>query len=141
MDIQNIIKYIENLNNDYNELKKKIIIIQNNNDELTNKNIELQNEINIIKIENVELKDNFSNLSKVSIINSINNQLEEQKILNNILEKKLIKANNIINEKKTGIKNIQYKKNNYLLDTKTNKIYDYQNIHVANLINEKFKFL
>ena len=165
MDIHNIIKFIEDLNNQNNELKNKIISIEK---------------------ENKELKDNLSNLTKVSFIGSIDKQLKEKQLQYEILEKKLLKANKlienfnneqtkieetneksketneksketkieetneesnkpdepIIEDRKQYYETIQYKKKEYLLDPDTNKIYNIDdNVYIANLVNNKLRFL
>jgi predicted RNase H-like nuclease (RuvC/YqgF family) len=146
MDIHNIIKFIEDLNNQNNELKNKIISIEK---------------------ENKELKDNLSNLTKVSFIGSIDKQLKEKQLQYEILEKKLVKANKlienfnleqhkteenkleetngtepVIEDRQIHYETIQYKKKEYLLDPDTNKIYNIDdNVHIANLVNNKLRFL
>jgi hypothetical protein len=65
--------------------------------ELNDKNIQLQEENDILQKENEQLKNNLDSLTKVSYLSNINKQLQEKVNQNELLTKQLEKANIIIN--------------------------------------------
>ena len=65
--------------------------------ELNDKNIELQEKYNNLEKENKQLQDNLDSLTKVSYLNNINKQLQDKITQNELLSKQLEKAYIIIN--------------------------------------------
>jgi hypothetical protein len=154
MNTQNIISYIQNLDNENIELKKKIennetinnelqeslnnftkvSIINNLNKQLQDKNnqiIMLEKQISKLNIHNEELKrKNDELIQKNETISSINDNLSSPTKESSSPTKELINDNsqnkNVSNKKKSKKKyqQVKYKKNVYLLDDETNELYD-----------------
>jgi len=150
----NILSDLNNLNlnniffdliNENNELK----VI---NEKLTHENNNLKNINENITNENIKLNDEISNFNKVSVLQSINKQLNDKMSYITILEKQLanykskvsnnikpninnivlepdsVNINNIILEEiEENYELIKYKNNNYYKELKTNLIYDIKN--------------
>ncbi len=129
MNLENIIDYLKNIENQNIDLKKKIIEIEN---------------------INLKLNDDLINLSKVSLISNMDKQLKDKMAYTVIIERQLLKANNLNNELQLIINdNNKYEKLvvkdiNYLIDS-DNNIYDILNGKankiVAKMKNNKVKFI
>ena len=154
----NLKKNNDELNYKNNEYRKELEILKKNNDELNYKNN--------------EYKEELENLIKVSIITNLNKQLKEKQDLITILDNeiRLLKIklkNNVVPDsaiihnpnvvpdsnvvpnptKKSKTKRecqiIKYKNKEYLLDIKTNLVFDIDDKKLSNnvgsLINGKIK--
>jgi hypothetical protein len=129
MNLEDIIDYLKDIENQNIKLKKKII----------------ENENIILK-----LNDDLTNLSKVSLISNMDKQLKDKMAYIVIIERQLQKANNLNNELQFIIDdNNKYEKlvikdQNYLIDG-DNNIYDILNGKankiVAKMKNNKVKFI
>jgi hypothetical protein len=129
MNLENIIDYLKNIENQNIDLKKKIIEIEN---------------------INLKLNDDLINLSKVSLISNMDKQLKDKMAYTVIIERQLQKANNLNSELQLIISdNNKYEKivikdQNYFIDC-DNNIYDILNGKankiVAKMKNNKVKFI
>ena len=99
--MEDIIKYIQNLDNENNYLKNKL---------KDNENI------------NIELQESINNFTKVSIINNLNKQLKDKIYQITLLEKQIIKLNNVNEELMNENKKLINKNNINELDLKTTNI-------------------
>lgn len=118
MNLELIINYLKNLENDNKEFKEKINQLENTNSKLEN---------------------DLVNLSKVSMIASMDKQIKEKLSTIEILERQLEKSNRTNIELKNNLfEKINIKDNEYLKDN-NNNIYNYELI--GTMKNNKFKLI
>lgn len=129
MNLENIIDYLKNIENQNIDLKKKILEIES---------------------INLKLNDDLINLSKVSLISNMDKQLKDKMAYIVIIERQLQKANNVNNDLQLIIANnnkyekLVIKEQDYLIDG-DNNIYNILNGKankiVAKMKNNKVKFI
>ena len=106
---------------------------------LENENIKLKETVNNLETTNNKLENDLANLSKVSMISSMDKQIKEKLSTIGILERQLEKSNRTNLELKNNIfEKINIKDNEYLKDS-DNNVYNYELI--GTMKNNKFKLI